>query len=118
MAITSSSSSAESRRPPLWLAALAMAAFWGAVYDLGRWAVLFALNPVHLDFRIFYVAAQAGLQQGWSSIYDVGVLRALSVGFPPDERFVDSRSAFINPLECAWIVTPLSELPLPVHLLV
>ncbi len=113
MAITSSSSGAESRRPPLWLAALAMAAFWGAVYDLGRWTVLFALNPVHLDFRIFYVAAKAGLQKGWSSIYDVSVLRALSTGFPATERFVDSRSAFINPpvslgaLVLAWyLVAP------------
>ena len=118
MAITSSSSSAESRRPPLWLAALAMAAFWGAVYDLGRWIVLFALNPVHLDFRIFYVAAQAGLQQGWLSIYDVSVLRALSTGFPATERFVDSRSAFINPPLFAWIVAPLTALPLPVAYLV
>jgi len=115
---TSYSSSAESRRPPLWLAALAMAAFWGAVYDLGRWTVLFALNPVHLDFRIFYVAAQAGLQRGWSNIYDVGVLRSLSTGFPAAERFVDSRSAFINPPVFAWVIAPLTALPLPVAYLV
>ena len=115
---TSYSSSAESRRPPLWLAALAMAAFWGAVYDLGRWTVLFALNPIHLDFRIFYVAAQAGLQRGWSNIYDVGVLRSLSTGFPAAERFVDSRSAFINPPVFAWVIAPLTALPLPVAYLV
>jgi Glycosyltransferase family 87 len=118
MVTTSSSSSTESRRPPLWLAALAMAALWGAVYDLGRWTVLFVLNPIHLDFRIFYVAAQAGLQQGWSTIYDVGVLRALSTGFPPAERFVDSRSAFISPPAFAWILTPLTAMPLPAAYLV
>jgi len=95
-----------------------MAAFWGAVYDLARWTVLFALNPIHLDFRIFYVAAQAGLRQGWSSMYDVGVLQALSSGFPPAERFVDSRSAFISPPAFAWIVAPLTALPLPVAYLV
>lgn len=95
-----------------------MAAFWGAVYDLGRWTVLFVLSPIHLDFRIFYVAAQAGLQQGWSSIYDVGVLRALSTGFPPAERFVDSRSAFISPPAFAWILTPLTAMPLPAAYLV
>jgi hypothetical protein len=95
-----------------------MAAFWGALYDLGRWAVLFTLSPIHLDFRIFYVAAQAGLQQGWSSMYDVGVLRALSTGFPPAERFVDSRSAFISPPAFAWILTPLTAMPLPAAYLV
>lgn len=95
-----------------------MAAFWGAVYDLGRWTVLFALSPIHLDFRIFYVAAQAGLQHGWSSIYDVGVLRSLSTGFPPAERFVDSRSAFISPPAFAWILSPLTAMPLPAAYLV
>ncbi len=119
MATTSSSSSADPRLPPLWLAALSMAAFWGAVYDLGRWIVLFLLNPVHLDFRIFYVAAQAGLQRGWSSIYDVDVLRAISAGLPAGaERFVDSRSAFISPPAFAWIVAPLTALPLPLAYLV
>src|SRR5712692_5016919 len=48
-------------RPPLWLAAMTVAAFWGAVYDVGRWVYLFALNPVHIDFSLFYVAAQARL---------------------------------------------------------
>src|SRR5712692_2564300 len=118
MATISSLSSADARRPPLWLAALAMAAFWGAVYDLARWTVFFVLAPIHLDFRIFYVAAQAGLQHGWSSIYDVGTLRGLSARFPAPERFVDSRSAFINPPVFAWIIAPLTALPLPAAYLV
>ena len=46
-------------RPPLWLAAAAVAAAWAALYDVVVWVVLFVRQPVHPDFRIFYVAAEA-----------------------------------------------------------
>lgn len=90
-----------------------MAGFWGAVYDLGRWTVLFVLNPIHLDFRIFYVAAKAGLDRGWPSMYDVNTLAALSAGFPPAERYIDSHATFVSPPLFAWVVLPLTALPLP-----
>jgi hypothetical protein len=41
----------QSVRPPLWLAAAAVAAGWGAAYDIGRWIAAF----------VTYVAAEAGL---------------------------------------------------------
>src|SRR5579872_4864993 len=104
----------DARRPPLWLAALAVAAFWGALYDLGRWTALFVLNPIHLDFRIFYVAAQAGLQRGWPSMYDLGTLRSMSAGFPPAERYIDSHATFVSPPVFGWILLPLTAAPLPV----
>ncbi len=100
------------RRPPLWLAALAVSSLWGALYDLGRTALLFALHPFHIDFRVFYVAAQAGLERGWSSIYDLQLLRSLSSGFPANERFIDralplsARSSTTAISAPAWAVCP------------
>jgi hypothetical protein len=75
--------------------------------------VLFILNPEHVDFRVFYVAAEAGLRHGWASIYDVEMLRALSTGFPAGERYVNSSATYINAPLLAWLVAPLTLLTLP-----
>jgi hypothetical protein len=81
-----------------------VAATWGALYDAGRWVALFIVKPVHLDFRIFYVAAEAGLRYGWSRIYDVDTLRSLSSSFPVDERYINSAATYIHPPLLAWLV--------------
>jgi Glycosyltransferase family 87 len=100
-------------RPPLWLAAAAVVAGWAAVYDIGVWLVLFVRQPIHPDFRIFYVAAEAGLRYGWSSIYDVSVLRSLSASFPAGQNYITSSLPFIHPPLVAWLVAPLTVLPVP-----
>jgi hypothetical protein len=78
----------KARRPPLWLAAAAVASFWAAVYTLGRWALLFAVGPIHQDTRFTYVASEAGVRYGWSKIYDQAILQALSSGFPGGAQVV------------------------------
>ncbi|MDQ2942608.1 MAG: DUF2029 domain-containing protein [Candidatus Dormibacteraeota bacterium] len=100
-------------RPPLWLAAAAAVAGWAAIYDVVVWVVLFVRQPVHADFRIFYVAAQVGLRYGWPSIYDVSVLRSLSASFPGAESQITSAVVFIHPPLLAWLIAPLTALPLP-----
>lgn len=100
-------------RPPLWLASTLVATFWGTLYDLGRTTTLFILNPFHIDFRVFYVAGQAGLERGWTAVYDLQALRSLSSGFPATERFIDPSTAYVSPPVLAWIVAPLTALPLP-----
>jgi len=92
---------------------MTVAAFWGAVYDVGRWVYLFALNPVHIDFSLFYVAAQAGLRHGWGALYDVNTLRSLSASLPEGERYT-----FVFPPILAWLIAPLTLLPLPAAFLV
>jgi Glycosyltransferase family 87 len=101
-------------RPPLWLAAAAVAAAWAALYDIAVWVVLFVRQPVHPDFRIFYVAAEAGIRYGWSSIYDVSVLRSLSSSFPAGQNYINSALPYIHPPILAWLIAPLTALPLPV----
>ena len=101
-------------RPPLWLASAALVAGWAALYDVATWVILFARQPVHPDFRIFYVAAQAGLRYGWASIYDLQTLRALSASFPAGQNYINPALPFINPPVFAWVIAPLTALPLPV----
>ena len=102
------------RRPPLWLAAAAVASGWGAAYSIGVWIVLFVLGPVHQDVRFTYVAAEAGLRYGWSTIYDPATLRSLSASFPLGEQDIGSHATYINPPLLAWLFAPLTAVPEPV----
>jgi hypothetical protein len=89
-------------------------AAWAAIFDIVAWFVQFSRQPVHPDFRIFYVAAEAGLRYGWSSIYDVSTLRSLSASFPTGQNYITSALPFIHPPLLAWIIVPLTALPVPV----
>jgi hypothetical protein len=72
------------------------------------------VGPVHVDVRMYYVAAQAGLRFGWSTIYDQSVLRALSAGFPPNARFIDDQTTYASLPLLAWLFSPLTVFPEPV----
>jgi len=101
-------------RPPLWLAAGAVASGWAAVYSIGRWIAYFVQHPIHEDVRLIYVAAEAGRRYGWSTIYDEGTLRTLSSSFPADDRTIDSVLTYLHPPLLAWIFAPLTVFPEPV----
>jgi hypothetical protein len=102
------------RRPPLWLAAAAVASGWAALYSIGRWILLYAFAPVHEDVRMTYVAAEAGVRYGWSTIYDQAILRSLSTGFPAGQRHIDSLYTYLHPPLVAWLFAPLTAFPEPV----
>ena len=104
----------QTSRPPLWLASAALVAGWAALYDIATWVILLMRQSIHPDFRIFYVAAEAGLRYGWASIYDLTTLRALSSSFPAGQNYIDPALPFINPPVFAWLIAPLTVLPLPV----
>jgi hypothetical protein len=105
--------SAPASRPPLWLAASAVASFWAALLAVLRLVQTFLDDPYGNDFRVFYAAAKVGLNEGWSHIYDPDLLRAASAGFPLQDRLYDSAHSFANPPLLAWIVAPLTALPEP-----
>lgn len=104
----------QSARPPLWLAAAAVAAGWGAIYDISRWIAAFVTFPAHEDVRIYYVAAEAGLQYGWSTIYDMPTLSSLSTGFAGGQTNIDSSATYISPPLLAWLFAPLTTFSEPV----
>ena len=102
------------RRPPLWLAAAAVASGWAAVYSVGRWIILFALGPVHEDVVMYYVAAQTGLRHGWSAIYDQAIFKAVSSPFPAVAQIIDKHRPFASTPLLAWLFAPLTVFPEPV----
>ena len=110
--------SPRSQRPPLALAAAAIAAGWGALYSAGLWVIAYMAFPVHDDVRYDYVAAEAGLRYGWSKIYNVDLLRGLSAGFPAPQNTIHPGGTFINPPLLAWLWAPLVAFPEPVAYLV
>jgi hypothetical protein len=101
------------RRPPIWLASAAVASAWASLYAIGIWIYLFFVLPVHEDVRMTYVAAQAGLRYGWSTIYDQAILLSLSSSFPPGQRKIDSLYTYLHPPLFAWVFAPLTALPEP-----
>src|SRR6266481_8973962 len=100
-------------RPPLWLVAAAVAAFWSAAYDVQQWVGEFVRDAVHVDFATFYIAAEAGVRYGWSSMYTTTTLQSLATthGLAPD--YISSAQLFVNPPLFAWLVVPLTVLPIP-----
>jgi hypothetical protein len=100
-------------RPPLWLVAAAVAAFWSAAYDVQQWVGEFMRDAVHVDFATFYIAAEAGVRYGWSSMYTTATLQSLATthGLPPD--YISSAQVFVNPPLFAWLLVPLTLLPIP-----
>ena len=102
------------RRPPLWLASAAVAAGWAALYTLARWTLLYLAGPTHEDMRFTYVAARAGLQYGWSTIYDQATLHRLSAGFPATEQYIHGSYTYVNPPLLAWLFTPFALFAEPV----
>jgi alpha-1,2-mannosyltransferase len=69
---------------------------------------------VRNDFRLAYSAANVGIKDGYSRLYDLAAQRAaiegLGAGFNPQP--------FISPPPLAWLVTPLLVLPFSVALVV
>src|SRR5256714_3412634 len=102
------------RRPPLWLASAVRACGWGAAYSVALWVFLFTRRPVHEDVRMTYVAAEAGLRYGWSTIYDESALRSLSSVFPAGDRVIDPVLTYVNPPLLAWLFAPLTVFSEPV----
>lgn len=103
------------RRPPLWLAAAAVTSGWAAMYTVASWILFYLFrSPVHDDTRIVYVAAEAGVRYGWSTIYDMATLRSLSALFPAGEREISSALTYDFAPLLAWLFAPLTAFPEPV----
>jgi hypothetical protein len=91
-----------------------VACAWGALYSTALWIFLFARRPIHEDVRMTYVAAEAGLRYGWSTIYDENTLRSLSAGFPTPDNVIDPVLTYLNPPLLAWLFSPLTVFSEPV----
>jgi Glycosyltransferase family 87 len=100
------------KRPPLWLAAAAVASAWSALYTVVRWLLLFVAGPVHEDVMMYYVAAETGLRHGWAAIYDEQTFRSVAQ-FPLVGQVLDMHRPYASPPLLAWLFAPLTALPEP-----
>ncbi len=64
-------------------------------------------DPISVDFNTYAAAARVGLQDGWSRIYDQGLVALEQQHLAPGSR----EQPFISPPTVAWIVAPLAMLP-------
>jgi Glycosyltransferase family 87 len=101
------------KRPPLWLAAAALASLWAGAHAIAVWILLFIVMPVHEDVRMIYVAAQSGVRNGWSTIYDQPALRELSTSLPVGQQRIDAVYTYLHPPLVAWLFAPLTAFPEP-----
>ena len=98
-------------RPPAWLAAILVASVILAGWDLWTWLSTELARPYLNDFRGYYVAAEIGVRDGWSRIYDLRLQAAAG------EAIAGVRGnwvPFVNPPPMAWVIAPLTLLPFAV----
>jgi len=67
-------------------------------------------DPISVDFNTYMAAAQIGLHDGWSHIYDQGLVAIQQQLLAPGSR----RQPFISPPTVAFTVAPLALFPHPV----
>lgn len=99
-------------RPPIWLAAyLVVLLIWLAGLYLPLFFAGFPGLIDSLDFSYYYAAARIGLEHGWSYIYDLQLQQQIFAQLHPTDVF-DWRRYFVSPPPVAWLVAPLTLLPL------
>jgi len=69
-------------------------------------------SAVHLDFATFYIASEAGIRTGWSSMYDRATLQSLASAHGLAHDYISSAQVFVNPPLFAWLLIPLTVLPI------
>jgi len=67
-----------------------------------------------IDFHTYLAAANVGLQQGWSHIYDQGLVALAQKDLVPAQR----SQPFLSPPTVAFLTAPLSPLPYSIAFLV
>jgi hypothetical protein len=100
-------------RPPVWLAAYSLVL---VIWLFGLYLPLFFGGFPKLidslDFSYYYAAAQIGLQHGWSHIYDLDFQRQVFYQLHPVSDVFDWKRYFVSPPPVAWLVAPLTFLPI------
>jgi alpha-1,2-mannosyltransferase len=101
------------KRPPIWLAAyLLVLVIWLVGLYLPLYFGAFPQPIDSLDFSYYYGAAHIGLEHGWSHIYDLALQQQVFFQLHPAADVFDWRRYFVSPPPVAWLVAPLTLLPL------
>jgi hypothetical protein len=110
--ITNEAGPGRRRLPPLHVAVLTVIAAWAVAFEVPRFIALVVADPAANDFRLSYIAAQAGLRWGWAHMYDPDKLTELSRAFGPADAAITPLYNYDYPPLLAWLIAPLTTLPL------
>jgi len=64
-------------------------------------------QPIGIDFHTYLAAARVGLGQGWSHVYDQGLVAAQQISLAPNQPV----QPFLSPPPVAWAAAMLAVLP-------
>lgn len=64
-------------------------------------------QPIGIDFHTYLAAARVGLVNGWSHIYDQGLVAAQQISLAPNQH----AQPFLSPPPVAWAAAALADLP-------
>lgn len=109
---------ARRRLPPLQVAIPALIGAWAVAFEIPHFIGQVARDAAATDFRLFYISAEAGTRWGWPHMYDPARLQELSQVFGPSDVAITPVYTYLNPPLLAWLVAPLTVLPLPAALYV
>jgi len=109
---------ARRRLPPLQVAIPALIGAWAVAFEIPHFIGQVARDAAATDFRLFYISAEAGTRWGWPHMYDPARLQELSQVFGPSDGAITPVYTYLNPPLLAWLVAPLTVLPLPAALYV
>jgi hypothetical protein len=82
-------------------------------FGLAAVAIALVLDLLHhpqhvgVDFHTYLAAAMVGLQQGWSHLYDQGLVAAAQKHLVPGQY----AQPFLSPPTAAWLAAPLTAFP-------
>src|SRR6185437_363752 len=65
-------------------------------------------DPISVDFHTYLAAAQVGIKDGWSHIYDQGLVAIQQKAIAPAQV----AQPFLSPPTVAFLTAPLAGLPL------
>lgn len=83
-------------------------------------AIALVVNVAHVDWRLgidfhtYYAATKVALDQGWSHLYDQGIIAQAQKELVPGQW----SQPFLSPPTVAWLTAPLSPLPYRIAFLV
>jgi Glycosyltransferase family 87 len=106
---------ASDRRPPILHAVLLVIGAWAVVFELLRFVGLVSSQPANNDYRVFYLAAEAGIRWGWPHMYDPSRLQELNASFAlPVSSDISPLYTYLSPPLLAWLIATLVPLPFTV----
>ena len=105
------------RLPPLRIAIPIVVAAWAVLFEAWRFVGTVSTQPGNNDFRVFYLAAEAGATWGWPHMYDPSKLELLNQTFGVvGSANIAPLYTYLNPPLLAWLIAIMTPLPFSLDL--